>query len=61
MCSTEAWVGLTAGMLTSALDWGGGGGGQRGRGVDAGGGGVKSLSITLPGTVRMSDWPPPGA
>ena len=22
---------------------------------------VKPLSITLPGTVRMSDWPPPGA
>lgn len=32
MCSTEAWVGLTAGMLTSALDWGGGGGGSGGEG-----------------------------
>lgn len=30
MCSTEAWVGLTAGMLTSALDWGGGAAGARG-------------------------------
>ena len=41
MCSTEAWVGLTAGMLTSALDWGGGAAGAGGVGVgvvDVGGG-----------------------